>query len=100
MRTEHDSLGDLEVPDDAYYGVQTMRAVKNFPISSRPMPREFIQAHALLKKSAAVVNQELGLLAPKLSDAIFQAADEIISGAPWSLDQFPIDVYQTGKLAM
>jgi fumarate hydratase, class II len=96
-RIEHDSLGDLEVPADAYYGIQTLRAIQNFPISGQPMPRPFITAHALLKKAAARVNEELGLLPKTLADPIAQTCDEIIANAPWSLDQFPIDIYQTGS---
>ncbi len=96
-RTESDSLGALEVPIDAYYGIQTQRAIQNFPISGQPMPRAFIHAHVLLKKAAAIVNRDLGLLKPELADAIAQAADEILADAPWSLDQFPVDIYQTGS---
>jgi fumarate hydratase class II len=97
MRMERDSLGELGVPDEAYYGVQTQRAVLNFPISGRGMPRAFIRAHAMIKKAAAMVNRELGLLAPELAGAIERAAGEIVEDAPWSLDQFPVDVYQTGS---
>jgi fumarate hydratase class II len=96
-RTEHDSLGDLEVPADAYYGIQTLRAIHNFPISGQSMPRAFIAAHALLKKAAARVNEELGLLPTTLADPIAQACDEIIANAEWSRDQFPVDIYQTGS---
>ena len=96
-RTEHDSLGDLEVPADAYYGIQTVRAIHNFPISGQPMPRAFINAHALLKKAAATVNRDLGLLPENLAAPIIQACDEIITNAEWSRDQFPIDIYQTGS---
>jgi fumarate hydratase class II len=97
VRIEHDSLGELEVPADAYYGVQTVRAIQNFPISGQRMPQAFIAAHTLLKKAAARVNEELGLLPKPLADAIAQACDEIIANAPWSLDQFPVDIYQTGS---
>ncbi|MCL2640598.1 MAG: class II fumarate hydratase [Phycisphaerales bacterium] len=116
MRIERDSLGELEVPMDAYYGVQTQRAVSNFPISGQPMPREFIVAMAIIKKAAAVVNRELRLLDGRLADAIAQACKEIIDGAEWawgggeskaprgsvvvehrSMNQFPVDVYQTGS---
>src|SRR5579884_3920790 len=96
-RTEKDSLGELQVPADAYYGVQTQRAIHNFPISGQPMPRAFIRAHVMLKKAAALVNADLGLLDKKLADAIAQAADEILADAPWSLNQFPVDIYQTGS---
>jgi fumarate hydratase class II len=100
MRVERDSLGELEVPAEAYYGVQTQRAVLNFPISGRRMPREFIVAHVMLKKAAAVVNMELGVLEKRVGDAIVGACDEIIGGAGWAWDgatQFPVDVYQTGS---
>jgi fumarate hydratase class II len=96
-RLEHDSLGDLEVPADAYYGVQTVRAMHNFPISGQEMPRAFIHAHVMLKKAAARVNEELGLLEKRLADAIVRACDEILADAEWSRDQFPVDVYQTGS---
>jgi fumarate hydratase class II len=96
-RTEHDSLGPLEVPADAYFGIQTQRAIANFPISGTPMPRAFIHAHVMLKKAAAIVNRDLGLLKPELAAAITQAADEILADAEWSRDQFPVDVYQTGS---
>jgi fumarate hydratase, class II len=95
FRTEKDSLGELKVPADAYYGVQSLRAVHNFPISGNPMPPEFIRAHVLLKKAAALTNLELGLLDKKLAKAIAQAADEIVAGK--LADQFPVDVYQTGS---
>jgi fumarate hydratase class II len=97
FRVETDSLGPLEVPAEAYYGVQTQRAIHNFPISGQPMPRPFIHAHVLLKKAAATVNRDLGLLKPELAAAIIQAADEVLADAPWSRDQFPVDIYQTGS---
>ncbi len=96
-RTEVDSLGAMEVPAEAYWGPQTQRAIGNFPISGEVMPREFIQAHVLLKKAAAVVNRDLGLLKPELAAAIVQAADEVLAGAAWAEGQFPVDVYQTGS---
>jgi len=97
MRIETDSLGPMQVPVGAYYGVQTQRAIQNFPISGEPMPREFIHAHVLLKKAAATVNRDLGLLKAEIAGAIIQAADEILADAPWSLEQFPVDIYQTGS---
>ncbi len=87
----------MEILADAYWGAQTQRAIQNFPISGTPMPREFIHAHVLLKKAAATVNRDLGLLQPDLASAIIQAADEILADADWSLDQFPVDIYQTGS---
>ena len=95
MRKEQDSMGDMLVPDDAYYGAQTQRAVENFPISGIPISKSMIQALAKIKRSAAIVNNELGLLDGERKNAIVQAADEIIEGKFYS--QFPIDVYQTGS---
>jgi fumarate hydratase, class II len=94
-RIEKDSIGELAVPADAYYGVQTLRAMHNFPISGHGMPRPFIVAHATLKKAAARTNETLGLLDKKRADAIAQACDEIAAGK--LADQFPVDVYQTGS---
>ncbi|HVS69644.1 MAG TPA: class II fumarate hydratase [Phycisphaerae bacterium] len=97
MRVEKDSLGELEVPAEAYWGVQTQRAILNFPISGTPLPRAFIHAHVMLKKAAAEVNRELGLLEGRLADAIVRACEEVLADAQWSRDQFPVDVYQTGS---
>ncbi len=94
-RTERDSLGPMEVPADAYYGASTARAIENFPISDRRFPRPFIRALGLIKRAAAEVNTELGLLDRKLADAIARAAGEVADGA---LDaEFPLDIYQTGS---
>jgi fumarate hydratase, class II len=94
-RIERDSMGEMEVPVDAYYGASTQRAVLNFPISGEPFPRRFIRALGLVKKAAAQTNLELGLLARRRARAITAAAQEVIDGA---LDaHFPIDVYQTGS---
>lgn len=93
-RIEKDSLGELQVPANAYYGVQTARAVANFPISGlRPHP-VFIRAFTIIKRSAAVVHRELQLLSPERSGAIIKAADEILDGK-WQ-DQVVVDVYQAG----
>src|SRR5947209_1947215 len=93
-RTEHDSLGDLEVPVDAYYGVQTQRAVVNFPISGiRPLPA-FIEATVQVKRAAAIVNARLGQLKQEKADMIVKAADEVLSGK--LRDQFVVDVFQAG----
>ncbi|MGH7764908.1 MAG: class II fumarate hydratase [Candidatus Dormibacteraceae bacterium] len=92
---ESDSMGEMEVPADAYYGASTQRAVLNFPISGQPFPRRFIRALGMVKKAAAETNRELGLLARRRSRAIAAAAQEVIDG---KLDeQFPIDIYQTGS---
>ena len=94
-RVERDSMGELNVPADAYYGAQTMRAVLNFPISGLRFPRSFIRALGLIKKAAAEVNAELGLLSPDLSRAIAKAAQEVADGG---LDeQFVVDIFQTGS---
>ena len=92
---ERDSMGEMEVPADAYYGASTQRAVLNFPISGQPFPRRFIRALGLIKKAAAETNNELGLLSQRRARAIARAAQEVVDG---KLDtQFPIDVYQTGS---
>jgi fumarate hydratase, class II len=94
-RTVKDSMGEMEVPVDALYGASTMRAVQNFPISGTRFPRRFIRALGLIKKAAADVNGELGLIPAEMVDAIAQAATEVADGK-WD-DEFPIDVYQTGS---
>jgi fumarate hydratase class II len=95
VRLERDSMGEMEVPADAYYGASTQRAVLNFPISGQPFPRRFIRALGLIKKAAAETNSELGLLSQRRARAIARAANEVVDG---KLDtQFPIDVYQTGS---
>jgi len=94
-RTEHDSMGELQVPADALWGAQTQRAVQNFPISGLTMPREFIRALGLIKQAAAMANLELGLLDEKKAAAIINAARIVASG---EVDRhFPIDVFQTGS---
>jgi len=94
-RIERDTMGEVAVPADAYYGVQTARAIENFPISSMRMPRSLIRAMGLIKRAAAVVNHSLGLLAQQPTDAIQQAATEVVDG---KLDaEFPVDVFQTGS---
>jgi fumarate hydratase class II len=94
-RTEHDSMGELQVPADALWGAQTQRAVQNFPISGLAMPREFIRALGLIKSAAARVNTDLGLLEDDKSAAIQAASARVESG---EVDQhFPIDVFQTGS---
>jgi len=94
-RMERDSLGELDVPDDAYYGVQTARALKNFPISGMRFPRPFIRALGLIKRAAAEVNVALDLLGRAEGDAIIRAAGEVADG---ELDgEFVLDIYQTGS---
>ncbi|HLP22896.1 MAG TPA: class II fumarate hydratase [Microbacteriaceae bacterium] len=94
-RIEHDTMGEVRVPKNALYAAQTQRAVENFPISGSTLEIAQIQALARIKKSAALANAELGVLASDVANAIAAAADEIIAGE--HLDQFPIDVYQTGS---
>src|SRR5215468_6512481 len=94
-RVERDSMGEMEVPADALYGASTQRAVINFPISGQRFPRRFIRAQALVKRAAAEVNGDLGLLGPDRAAAIASAAQDVADGR---YDQhFPIDVYQTGS---
>jgi fumarate hydratase class II len=95
FRTESDSMGPMQVPASAYYGAQTARAVENFPISDLRFPRRFIRALGLIKKHAALTNQELGDLKPDLSAAIVKAAQEVIEGQ-WD-SQFVLDIFQTGS---
>ncbi len=94
-RTEKDSIGEFEVPADAYYGAQTARAVANFPVSGIRFPRPFIQAMGAIKRAASEVNAEMGLLDGEIAALIQAAADEVIAG---KLDaQFVVDIYQTGS---
>jgi fumarate hydratase, class II len=94
-RIERDSMGELEVPADALWGAQTQRAVQNFPVSGRRLPRSFIRALGLIKQAAAAANARLGLLDPPVADAIGAAAAEVAQGLHDA--QFPIDVFQTGS---
>src|SRR3989441_8333569 len=94
FRIERDPLGELKVPADAYYGVQTARAVENFPISGLHAPADLVTATILVKKAAAEANAALGRLKPDVARAIVAAADEILSGT--LRDQFVVDVYQAG----
>src|SRR5215831_4169088 len=94
FRTERDPLGDAQVPADAYYGVQTQRAVDNFPVSGLRAPGDLVTATILVKKAAAEANATLGRLKPEIAAVIVSAADEILSGS--LRDQFVVDVYQAG----
>ena len=95
FRIEKDSMGEMQVPTDAYYAAQTQRAVENFPISSLRFTRPMIAAMGLVKRSAAVVNNELGVLDDQMKDAIVAAAEEVESG---KLDShFVVDIFQTGS---
>jgi fumarate hydratase class II len=94
-RTEHDSMGEVEVPADALWGAQTQRAVENFPISGTPIEPRLIRALALVKHAAAVTNGELGVLDIDQADAIGAAARRVADGR--EDDMFPVDVFQTGS---
>ncbi|MEQ1728364.1 MAG: lyase family protein, partial [Vicinamibacterales bacterium] len=94
FRTERDPLGELNVPASAYYGVQTARAVENFPISGLRASSDLVTATILVKKAAAEANRDLGRLDATIASAIIVAADEILGGA--LRDQFVVDVYQAG----
>ena len=104
FRIEHDSMGEVRVPAQAYYGAQTQRAVENFPISGWPLPPELIHALGLVKYAAAVANRDLGKLTgigqesarpTSRSTALLAACREVADGK--FDDQFPIDVFQTGS---
>src|SRR5712692_7586009 len=95
FRVEMDSMGEVRVPAQAYYGAQTQRAVENFPISGQPLPSRLLHALGLVKMAAAVANRDLGKLKPEIAEPIIRAAREVASGKFDS--QFPIDVYQTGS---
>ena len=94
-RIETDTMGEIKVPSDKYYGAQTARSLMNFAIGTETMPRELIRAFGILKKSAAIVNMELGILPKEKGDLIVKAADEVISGK--LDDHFPLKIWQTGS---
>ena len=94
-RIETDSMGDIDVPANSYYGAQTARSLIHFDIGTETMPREIIRGMGILKKASAIVNSELGLMPENIKDLICQAADEVIEG---KLDEhFPLRVWQTGS---
>src|ERR1700726_3021065 len=94
-RTEADSMGKMEVPADRYYGAQTARSLVHFAIGRDTMPPELIRAFGILKKAAALANQDLGKLPAEKARWIVQAADEVVSG---KLDEhFPLRIWQTGS---
>ena len=95
FRTEYDTMGTVEVPANKYWGAQTQRSLHNFEIGSETMPFELIKAFAILKKAAATVNGDLGLIDRDVANNILKAADEIITGK--LKDQFPLVVWQTGS---
>jgi fumarate hydratase class II len=95
MMKVYDSMGEMEIPESAYYGASTQRAIENFPISGYTIPKSILRSLALIKLAACRVNCELGLLDSELADAITQAAEEVVEGR--FFDQFPVDVFQTGS---
>ncbi|MGD2054866.1 MAG: class II fumarate hydratase [Gammaproteobacteria bacterium] len=95
FRTESDSMGELQVPEDASYGAQTQRAIQNFPVSGLCMPRAFLNAMGLVKQACARANRDLGALDSNTCDAITAVCDDVINGA--LDDQFPVDIFQTGS---
>ncbi|MHC1777139.1 MAG: class II fumarate hydratase [Lentimicrobium sp.] len=94
-RTEHDTMGNVEVPAEKYWGAQTQRSLENFKIGDGTMPKEIIRAFAILKKAAAFTNRDLGVLSAEKADLIGQVCDEILAGK--LDDQFPLVVWQTGS---
>ena len=94
-RIESDSMGKIEVPNDRYYGAQTARSLIHFNIGTDKMPPELIRAFGILKKAAALVNQDLGKLSAEKAKLIVQAADEVIAG--WLDEHFPLRIWQTGS---
>jgi len=94
-RIETDSMGEIEVPSDRYYGAQTARSLIHFDIGAETMPREIIRGMGILKKASAIVNSELGLLPEDKKDLIIKSADEVIAGT--LDDHFPLRVWQTGS---
>ncbi len=94
-RIEHDSMGEIAVPNHVYWGAQTQRSLRNFDIGGETLPPAIIQAMALVKKAAAITNQELGRLDRTRTDLIVRAAEKILAGE--LADQFPLVVWQTGS---
>ena len=94
MRKEHDFLGELEIPDEVYYGVQTTRAISNFKITGQTIDPDFVQAYAKVKKATVMANMSTGRMPKEVGEPLMQAADEIIAGK--LLDQFPVDPIQGG----
>jgi fumarate hydratase class II len=95
MRTESDSMGTIEVPDEVYWGAQTARSLIHFNIGEDRMPPELIRAIGILKKSAALVNNDLGKLPKEKAELIIRAAEEVIAGK--LNDHFPLRIWQTGS---
>jgi fumarate hydratase class II len=94
-RKESDSIGEIEVDENFYWGSQTQRSINNFKIADQKMPKEVIKALAILKRSAAIVNSKIGVLELKISNEIVSAADRVINGE--FSNNFPLVVWQTGS---
>lgn len=94
-RIEKDTMGEIEVPVDKYYGAQTARSLKNFKIGGEKFPREMIRALGIVKKAVAITNYELGVLSKEKMELIVKAADEVIDGK--LDDHFPLVAWQTGS---
>ena len=94
-RIEHDSLGDVKIPKNAYWGAQTQRAIGNFPVSGIVFPPVFVRSLGVIKHACASVNRELHLLEPRLADAVVRSCDEVMEGK--LNDQFPVDIFQSGS---
>ena len=93
-RIEKDSMGERQIPESAYYGIQTLRAIENFPISGLKPLATYVDACIFIKKAAAIVNGDLGCITPELSQSIVKAADEVLQGN--LREQFVVDIYQAG----
>ena len=93
-RNEHDTLGEVKVPRDAYYGAQTQRAVENFPVSGLRLPASFVRAQTVIKRAAAKANMAAGGLSREIGEALVAAAEEVMEGR--FDDQFVVDVFQAG----
>ena len=94
MRIENDSLGEMQIPDEAYYGIQTARALTNFPISGLTAHPSLVESMVYIKKAAALTNHELGRLDKDRKDVIVKACDEILKGN--FIDQFLVNIFQMG----
>src|SRR6056297_2535908 len=95
VRIETDSLGEMEVPADRYWGAQTQRSLQNFKIGGETMPKPMIRALGIQKKASAQANMDLGAMPAEIGDAIVDAAEEVIDGTLF--DHFPLVVWQTGS---
>jgi fumarate hydratase class II len=93
-RIERDSMGEVKIPINAYYGAQTQRAIDNFQVSGLRFPFAFIRAQAIIKRAAAIANRKAGKLKPELAEAIIDAAEEILAGE--LTEQFVLDIFQAG----